>query len=839
MPSAADVVLLSSTPDHNFTRTPQQVSHHSETPTGLSLQFDSPASLPSPSELFRQLHSPADVTPQKDAARKTTGKRAADKSTSDAKATESKPKRGRRKITDQLQTVLTHAEPAAPGSKDNAPKKAPKTRAKRTNTNTEKKREGPKNKMLTGRVSKASSADSQQSDAKKPSSSKSSSQGGATKDLDDWEASGLHLEEATIRRLDWTPTKDTGKQVFDLEDDGDAGGSQASGAAQNFSNLLAGYGFTGTASSQPSIQWNENGGGPTKRRRIDVRSHNTRISTVDTDILQLMDSRIQADPKSSVKYKDSVEKESQQKPKKQNKKFTTLTARVTARYAPGYTEDSNNGSPYTADAQDRTDIENADRKRKSKTKKKPQEPEFIVLSPEAAVKSLEDQDLMFGTCSQLEREDSPTTLRDMQTAINESESYMKPIPEHGTSRTSSGSTISRFTGPRSLWSEAFRDLDGALAQAEVLDLVDECDLSKISPRVDRERCGAQQQETPKVVDRPVNTTHEKEASIPERNSDALENSSQVADANANQQNETASVAVESRPQMPQYNAFTEAELSKQVASYGFKAVRGRQKMIDLLQKCWESKHGTSATSNDDGSALIKPPETSKDGKTTDTSNKTSDSRSRSKAKSTANPPTDTSAKPPARRRQGSSRPAPRSSQKATESLPSQQQQKPPTQQKQSYADVEEIQDSEDEAIPSPNQFLSRYFTHTKPSHQPLAVSPTLSPTCRAPSKPNPQSKATATFPRTPEEDDEPDLGTQITTAVRAQPNMSSSADGRKSPSWHEKILMYDPIVLEDFTTWLNTEGLGLVSEDREVDAVLVREWCESKGICCCYKNKSW
>lgn len=783
------------------------------------------------------MHSPADVTPEKDAESKTTRKRSADKSTSDAKATESKPKRGRRKISDELQTVLTHAEPAAPGSKDNAPKKAPKTRTKRTNTNTEKKREGPKNKMLIGRVSKASSTNSQQSDEKKPPSSKSSSQGRATKNLDDLEACGLQLEEATRRRLDWTPTKDTEKQVFDLEGDEDAGGSQASGAAQNFSNLLAGYGFTETASLQPSFHGNEDGRGPTKRRRIDVRSHNTRNPSISTDILQLMDSRIQAAPKSITTDKVPVDKESQQKPKKQNKKFTTLTARVTARYAPGYTEDSGNGSLYTTDVQEN---ETAGRKRKSKIKTKPREPEFIVLSPEAAVKSLDNQDLMFGTCSQLEREDSPTTLRDMQTAINESESCMEPMPKLVTSRTSSAYTVSRSTGPRSLWSEASRDLDGALAQAEILDLVDDCDLSKISSRIDRERRDALQKETPKVVDQPVNTTHEQEASIPKGNSDALENSSRFANANENQQSKTASVAVDSRPQMPQYNAFTEAELSKQVASYGFKPVRGRQKMIDLLQKCWESKHGTIATSNDDGSALIRPPETSKDGKTTDTSNKASGSRSRSKAKSTVNPPTanDTSAKPPARRRQGSSRPASSSSQKATEGLPPQQQQKPPTQQK-SYTDVEEIQDSEDEAIPSPNQLLSRYFTHPKPSSQPLAVSPTPSPTRRVPYKPKARPRATSTVFRAPEEDDEPDPGTQITRAVRAQPNMSPSTGGRKSPGWYEKILMYDPIVLEDFTTWLNTEGLGLVSEDREVDVVLVREWCESKGICCCYKNKSW
>lgn len=846
MPSAADV-LFSSGPDHKSAHTPQQASRHFENPAELSLQSDSPASLPSPSELFRQLHSPANLSPQdteKNTARKGAGNRAADKPASDGKATENKPKRGRRKITDELQTVLTHVEPTALRSKDNASKKTPKTRTKRTNTNTKKKREEYKNKMLSGRVSKAGSADSLHSDPEKPLSSKPSSQGSLTKGLNDWETSGLQLEEAISRRLDWTPIKDTRKQIFDLEGGGDTGDSQASGATQAFSNLLAGYGFTGTVSSQPSIQGNEDGGVTTKRRRIDVRSDNTRICAISTNIVQVMDSRIKAGSKSSANHKDSVDKESQQKLKKQAKKFTTLTARVTARYAPGYRENSGNGSLHTTDAQARTDVENSSRKRKLRTKTNPQEPEFIVLSPEAAVKSLEDQDLMFGTCSQLEREDSPTTLRDMQTAIGESESYMASMPKPGASMISSGSTISRFMGPRNLWSEASRDLDGTLAQVEVLNLADDYDLSKISPKVNRERRDAQQQETLKMVDQQVKTTHEKKASMPGRNSDAPENSSQAADANANQQSENSSAAVESRPQMPQYNAFTEAELSKQVTSYGFKAVRGREKMIGLLQKCWESRHGTSTTSHGDReqvvSALTKPVETSKDSKHTDISRKTSGSKSKSKSKSTANPATadDASTNPPAKRRQGSSRPPSNSSQKPRGTSVSQQQ-KPPSKQKPSYAEVEEVQDSEDEAIPSPNQLLSRYFVHPKPNSQPLAVSPSPSPTLRAPSKPNPQPKATTAIPVTFKENEEPNLATQITKAVRAQPNMSSSVGSHKSPSWHEKILMYDPIVLEDFTTWLNTEGLGLVSEDREVGAALVREWCESKGICCCYRNKPW
>ena len=84
----------------------------------------------------------------------------------------------------------------------------------------------------------------------------------------------------------------------------------------------------------------------------------------------------------------------------------------------------------------------------------------------------------------------------------------------------------------------------------------------------------------------------------------------------------------------------------------------------------------------------------------------------------------------------------------------------------------------------------------------------------------------------------PDMAMQITKAVRAQPAMPAfaSVDGfSKRLRWQEKLLMYDPIVLEDFATWLNMEGLGLVAEDREVGTGFLREWCETKGICCCYK----
>ncbi|KAL3247499.1 hypothetical protein ABHI18_012370, partial [Aspergillus niger] len=158
----------------------------------------------------------------------------------------------------------------------------------------------------------------------------------------------------------------------------------------------------------------------------------------------------------------------------------------------------------------------------------------------------------------------------------------------------------------------------------------------------------------------------------------------------------------------------------------------------------------------------------------------------------------------------------------------------------SYANVEEIEDSEEDSDPIPITFLSpsrllpqTLQTNHKPAH-------TL-PTSNIPSSPN---RTTSTS--IPKEPEPPaillPLTEQITKAVRAQSaarpaSTNTNKTHTRKQTWHEKILMYDPIPLEEFTTWLNTEGLGLVNEDREVGAGFVRRWCESKGVVCCYRPR--
>ena len=87
----------------------------------------------------------------------------------------------------------------------------------------------------------------------------------------------------------------------------------------------------------------------------------------------------------------------------------------------------------------------------------------------------------------------------------------------------------------------------------------------------------------------------------------------------------------------------------------------------------------------------------------------------------------------------------------------------------------------------------------------------------------------------------------ITNAVMNQ----TSELGLSKLTWHEKILLYDPIVLEDLTTWLNTGPLKGeidrgVNQDKSKDPMaidqvepwMVQLWCEEHSVCCLWREGS-
>lgn len=613
-----------------------------------------------------------------------------------------------------------------------------------------------------------------------------------------------------------------------------------------------------------------------------------------------MDANLQPQPnksdsndESSAQGEDSSAGAKPKKKSKAPKRLTTLTARMTAQYANDESDDVST---------ELTQQFGKPKSRRGKTKIGETDTVFTVLSPEAAANSLNDQDLVFGTCSQLEREDSPQTLRELQQAIKASES----VPDEriqssisGSQKTkavelSSARSVSRLTGTRNLWSVAARDTEGSLARAKDLDV---CDLTGASEAPKKKKDDIASRSKSLLDDdwfdldygRPspskkTTSLSEKIASptVSEQPPARPEEASRTKDVQV-EPTSTAQVPPQ-QPSMPQYSGFTDAELSKQVVSYGFKSVRGRKKMIELLQKCWESKHGSSDrpfSSQSQPQTENARPEASTQSQAHDIPAQVAAPSRKPKPKAQANQTRKTGAT--TEEATVSTTMPKKSVQKAQirEPIPSvssfidveeiqdsQDEITPPSSQpgqkpakevhvppSSSFIDIEEIQDSEDEVTPSPSRVQKRYteiFSNASSSVREPSLDILTKPMSPSPKKSKPatqkRSHAKMTASASPTKSKQqsskrsslPPISTQITKAVRGQSQASTnpSMGGRSHPTWHEKMLMYDPIILEDFTTWLNVEGLGLVGEDREVSTTDAREWCESKGICCCWKNSA-
>ena len=175
-----------------------------------------------------------------------------------------------------------------------------------------------------------------------------------------------------------------------------------------------------------------------------------------------------------------------------------------------------------------------------------------------------------------------------------------------------------------------------------------------------------------------------------------------------------------------------------------------------------------------------------------------------------------------------------------------------------YIDIDDIYDSDSPATPSPARRRAR---SSPTAMQPLPLSPSRSPSLKA-KAPGVVALSAATCIKA----DHPnwtsmrtDVFSRITAVVKSAPR--STDPGR--PSWWEKILLYDPIVLEDLTAWLNAQGLrvevkrvkhkakkkgrktkdAVVEEEVEweeqqepVQAWMVQKWCEEKSVCCLWKE---
>ncbi|RKU48226.1 5'-flap endonuclease [Coniochaeta pulveracea] len=280
-----------------------------------------------------------------------------------------------------------------------------------------------------------------------------------------------------------------------------------------------------------------------------------------------------------------------------------------------------------------------------------------------------------------------------------------------------------------------------------------------------------------------------------------------------------SLPAEARPPavskpMPKFEACSDVQLAEEVRKYGFKPIKRRAAAIALLTECWLSKNralGTTAalstSSKPSGkatTATIAPKargRLKKDNVSAIEGSVSSPARAEPAKKPRGRPKKDTStavttktASKKVARATAEPVPRPSTPKGRKKSLPAR--------------DVVEIADSEDEAMagflssPSPSLSLSPEPINEFSSPSPADVSMTEDDSLTA----------------TPT-DDQAALFKRITDAVTSAPRSKDPAN----PSWHEKMLMYDPVVLEDLTAWLNGGQLDRVGWDGEASTADVKK----------------
>ncbi|KAK3299823.1 structure-specific endonuclease subunit SLX4 [Chaetomium fimeti] len=345
------------------------------------------------------------------------------------------------------------------------------------------------------------------------------------------------------------------------------------------------------------------------------------------------------------------------------------------------------------------------------------------------------------------------------------------------------------------------------------------------------------------------------------------------------------------PPPPSFELYTDARLAKEVASYGFKVMKKRTAMIALLTQCWESRNkitpgsmstqATMSTSTANAAASPSRPRgrPRKDSATATTEAAEAPSPTkRGKKKTGVVKGAGNEAPQPEKRPRG--RPRKDSAASVSDITEAPAVPKPRRRKSVASSDVE-IEGPPVEKRPRgrPKKVAAapptKRTTKAKAPASPKRAKSPRNNTEPAPATPRrrkapskqvfeiPDSESddpfASTAPSSPDQQAElfsspPAVDLSITedteTSLMASPTTEDmslfsyitravvSAPPTKdpaNPSWHEKMLMYDPIILEDLTAWLNAGELDRVGFDGEVAPGDVKKWCESKSVCCLWR----
>ena len=677
-------------------------------------------------------------------------------------------------------------------------------------------------------------------------------------------AASLELKKAVARKKDWTPTKltqtwsgDTSKAVsgFDIN------------FAKTFGHIRGDVEVERTA--------NAGDGALIKRRRIDLSSTGTVIPTLK--------------PK-------PVTKTAKPRSKSPAKKGLTITGLATSRY---FGEEKDQQATimkqFFVSTQVRREEDRDPDTFETKVKKKAssrKRQKSRLRSPETALKTLDSQEVVFATASQCARDESPTLIRDINEALKQSMEQLpsSPIRTQQTAIYSVESTtpqktgLSRFRSRKRLWTAADRDENDALLHMDdpfdTLDLKDafagkdalfehaasipnldetgdSLDLLATlkaggvpAPQPDEPTFDIDDMTTPPVTIPKPSTVQIRAFSASARSPSPSKRTKKLIEIPmpTTEPGMVAESALSAKrtPAKPNYASWTDEYLKEKVKEYGFHRIRARKTMIDKLDEVWAEQNGLDPVKVKAATkAASQQKKVLQGGDILDTVHDLA-ARPASKIKkpkARKNNEDGNNEDKPKRKRKGkaieeTSRPV-----------------------EETIVDISDLDNSTafdrlTQMTVSADGVLQSYEPSTAPvtgtgvkastkrEQGPLTPPPTIlpkptqqsSPGFESPSRRHESPIAILAESLTSSQIEEVPVSSLIRKAIQSPPADNATRCHQKNPTWHEKMLMYDPIILEDLTLWLNTEGFNAIGEDREINIVEVKDWCHENGICCLWRG---
>ncbi|EUC45142.1 hypothetical protein COCMIDRAFT_37104 [Bipolaris oryzae ATCC 44560] len=681
-------------------------------------------------------------------------------------------------------------------------------------------------------------------------------------------AEPLELEQALVRRQDWTPPRDTTTTSPNADSTGKENISLVHNAEDNFTNMLSNFTYAQSPSAQTTTKTGCLTGevmATTKRRRIEL----VEIPGNQTNSRESSPEKGKAPKKKPRTITDLVTEQYGQRDEESDSNNalgnffeprTSTTMMPSNDIATSVTNSPQKKLPRKRNSP-KVPAEKGEPKTKSKSKrvsaKSAAKPKLVaekLLSPAAAMLRLNQQDVLFGTSSQLALEESPTMIRQIQFAIKESEQDADRADNYSFVAPSAWSRLTKAKGQKALWAASTRDDDGGMLE-HMQDVY--------IPEPDRT------QDIPLLMD----VTHNK----PDGARNDHVGPSSFIDIDDIPHDPPPPIAISSDEQTPPPHSPKSLRLqgsrtqNYDINELDFKDIHTFESELPPSNQNAESQHTfvdiddfdlpPSAQLQYSPATKLRPP-----APTSRTGDRSPKKRGRQpKSQSTVSKASASSTpilKPSSSKR--------RAKPKEKTVVPS----TPPSEPSR-FIDIDEILDSEDDALEALSPTPPRVYKHLDAEPLPLiSLSPTTSPSKATTgtgikSKHGPLSDASLTpvhcIPTKMLEwiHIKSDIFAQITAHIRSLP---PTKDPTK-PTWHEKILMYDPIVLEDFTSYLNdrtsirvfkkatqkqvkawnqqqrVNGEPILAVEKggeedvlavtkELEALMVQSWCESLSICC-------